>query len=123
MGEFLTGRRAGASTVLWRETVVLVEEGHAEQLGMIEPSGIVPASLRAELGGEISMEGEVNKYTGWFKHTACISSSLWHKTRNFSFFHNGQHSGEFLQFLHDQWYFNLYEVTVLKRLKIGSNKL
>jgi len=44
--------------------VVLVEEGHAEQLGMIEPSGIVPASLRAELGGEISMEGEVNKYTG-----------------------------------------------------------
>lgn len=39
-----------------------MEEGHAEQLGLIEPSDIVPASFGAELGGEISMEGEVCIY-------------------------------------------------------------
>lgn len=45
--------------MVWREAVMLVEEGYVEQLGMIEPSGIVPALFGAELGGEISTEGEV----------------------------------------------------------------
>ena len=43
--------------------MALVEEGHTEQLGMIESSCIVPASFGTELGSDISMEGEVYKYT------------------------------------------------------------
>lgn len=50
VGEFPTGRRAGTSAVVWREAVSLTEEGHVEEFGMIEPSGIMSAWFREEPG-------------------------------------------------------------------------
>lgn len=71
--------------MVWREAVVLVEEEHVQQFGVIGLCGIVPALFRAELRGEISVEGEVYKYTGWSRSTTYIPvMELQIKTRIFS---------------------------------------